>query len=549
MGLFEHFPYTNFHELNLGWLVEEVKKLSDEMGQYDVHMEELVDQWLTDHPEYVTTVVDGSLTLPKFAESLKQLTVNGYVTPEMFGAEGDGVADDTQAVQDALDDGKPVYFAGTYKVTAALTAGDSYLFGRGKIAYAGSYIRNLLSITGKCLMKDITIDGNDACAIAVMVVQTDNAIIKNVSISNCKNIATDPCSCSGLAIAECDNADISDCTITNISRVTTLPGVHSSTGIAVYAHNNVVIHGCHIENIHSTVESEECDGIYCAYLSTPVENMAYIYGNTIIDCTGRFVKTQAKEAIIDGNKCINSVAFTATRYFQPFSQQLGNFRITNNFVNLGSSYERVYTHIISAAMSNLCSDLTGVIKGNTFNYTTNATNQRCRSLLYIGVIDGIAGKIAIEVKDNNLLVPVESFLYLTASGSSTLSGNLTVEDNLLDVYQVAEGHSITLEGILVKVAENTFASSLGSSRFSSESLLIDNVIFRDNRGINETLNNYPLDYTKIKVCDIYYRGAIQPMQNVPAAMGDGTYLYLQKTSTVAKYCDLAHQTTLGVTQA
>ena len=29
MGLFEHFPYTNFHELNLDWLIEELKKLGD----------------------------------------------------------------------------------------------------------------------------------------------------------------------------------------------------------------------------------------------------------------------------------------------------------------------------------------------------------------------------------------------------------------------------------------------------------------------------------------------------------------------------------------
>ena len=29
MGLFEQFPYTNFHELNLDWLIEQLKKLSD----------------------------------------------------------------------------------------------------------------------------------------------------------------------------------------------------------------------------------------------------------------------------------------------------------------------------------------------------------------------------------------------------------------------------------------------------------------------------------------------------------------------------------------
>jgi hypothetical protein len=45
-----------------------------------------------------------------------------YVTPQMFGATGDGVNDDTDAVQAALDSGGEVFFpAGVYKVTRQLT--------------------------------------------------------------------------------------------------------------------------------------------------------------------------------------------------------------------------------------------------------------------------------------------------------------------------------------------------------------------------------------------------------------------------------------------
>ena len=46
-----------------------------------------------------------------------------YVTPQMFGAIGDGETDDTIAVQAALDTGGIIYFpAGRYKVTSQLTA-------------------------------------------------------------------------------------------------------------------------------------------------------------------------------------------------------------------------------------------------------------------------------------------------------------------------------------------------------------------------------------------------------------------------------------------
>lgn len=33
MGLFEHWPYTNFHELNLNWIIKKVKELSDEVSE------------------------------------------------------------------------------------------------------------------------------------------------------------------------------------------------------------------------------------------------------------------------------------------------------------------------------------------------------------------------------------------------------------------------------------------------------------------------------------------------------------------------------------
>lgn len=58
-----------------------------------------------------------------------------YVTPEMYGAVGDGIADDTNAVRSALNKGGLVLLNGTYRCTSTLGIfkSDTYIDGIGTI--------------------------------------------------------------------------------------------------------------------------------------------------------------------------------------------------------------------------------------------------------------------------------------------------------------------------------------------------------------------------------------------------------------------------------
>ena len=58
-----------------------------------------------------------------------------YVTPQMFGAKADGVTDDTDAFQDALDSGSNVYVPeGNYLITDHLQVkSDTIIFGNGTL--------------------------------------------------------------------------------------------------------------------------------------------------------------------------------------------------------------------------------------------------------------------------------------------------------------------------------------------------------------------------------------------------------------------------------
>lgn len=79
---------------------------------------ENVQDWLDEHPEATTTVLDGALTYKKLYRGTL-----GFVIPEMFGAVGDSVTDDTAALQSALQSGLPVYGlkGKTYYATNTIT--------------------------------------------------------------------------------------------------------------------------------------------------------------------------------------------------------------------------------------------------------------------------------------------------------------------------------------------------------------------------------------------------------------------------------------------
>lgn len=64
-----------------------------------------IDNWLNTHPEATTTVQDRSLTIDKMV-----IGTLGYVTPEMFGAKGDGITDDSDSIK------KSILFASSHNI-------------------------------------------------------------------------------------------------------------------------------------------------------------------------------------------------------------------------------------------------------------------------------------------------------------------------------------------------------------------------------------------------------------------------------------------------
>lgn len=182
MSIFRNFPYSNFHEMNMDWIINKVKQLSEEWEHFHVdvieNIKNEVNTWLDDHPEATTTVEDGSLTAAKFTNDLQLHTLKDYVTPEMFGAVGDGVTDDSNALGTALNQGKPCYLSGTYILTQALTTDAPIIFGNGEII-ANSGITYMITTFDSIIVSGIKFNSNDIGRGCIQVMDGHHAIVKD----------------------------------------------------------------------------------------------------------------------------------------------------------------------------------------------------------------------------------------------------------------------------------------------------------------------------------------------------------------------------------
>lgn len=279
MSIFNEFPYTNFHEINLDWLIKAVKEATETVTEFTANWEDKVkddvNEWLDNHPEATTTVQDNSLTVNKFTQALKLQTVKDYVTPEMYGAAGDGTTDDTTAVQAAINSGKPVGLLNYYKVTAPLI-NVSNMFGLSGVL--GGIIWDSGVQGGTNLMTIKT--GQPAYLSNIRLnFGTQNTLRHSLNAEGCSYVFIDNCeivSGSGYALKITNAHDVF---ITN-TKFADVYGAVGNPGGAIYGQSfhNVIVSGCVFESLYD-------HALYCAGDSGDVYNV--IFANNTCEACGR----------------------------------------------------------------------------------------------------------------------------------------------------------------------------------------------------------------------------------------------------------------------
>lgn len=175
--------------------VDDLKSALDEaIEDFAVPTQEAVDNWLTAHPEATTTVQDGSLTEVKLADSLKLKTIKDYVTPEMFGAKGDGSTDDSAAINASIQYGItnhiPIVLISDYYCASTITinaGGAGFQFdGKGHTITSSAATGISVDDTtyAKSELSNIRIVGTNSLNVGLEIERTFDLVAENIVIEN-----------------------------------------------------------------------------------------------------------------------------------------------------------------------------------------------------------------------------------------------------------------------------------------------------------------------------------------------------------------------------
>lgn len=185
-----------------------------------------------------------------------------FITPEQFGAVGDGITDDTQAFKDCfsnagiivmLREGKNYYITDTINIKS-----DVYVFGNGATITSSARhlffnfepddIAAVYNGNGNIIFKDLTVYGGSASFIHGQNIVFENCHFHNVlndhilEICACSDFHVTNCSFKGMATGGSDYINLDPCAYTNF------PWLNNAATYDKTPNNNIVVTNCVFEN-------------------------------------------------------------------------------------------------------------------------------------------------------------------------------------------------------------------------------------------------------------------------------------------------------------
>lgn len=296
--------------------------------------------------------------------------IQNYVTPEDFGAAGDGITDDTDAINEALKHSNVLNMnAKTYLVSAnpetaiAIAAHNKVINGNGatiKITPVTDEYYHIIDVKGSTTISNLTIIGERDAHIGtsgewghgINISKCDHVHIENVTVKNCWG--------DGIYIGSyvtethetgCNNVTISNCLIDNNRR----------NGISVIDCNNFIINACTISNsigtnpqtgidIERNSDAQITTGTIknCTFINNHFSHILQYNSsndNTVENCTFKTVNQGASSDIEVYSKkliivnCVSNPSKGSTLIASGGTIDCFNHIVTDSFGDGNSSYD------------------------------------------------------------------------------------------------------------------------------------------------------------------------------------------------------------------